>query len=152
MVTLQYEMSYRFRVRGPLASTDGSPRGARQYWEMTEGTLTGDRIQATIAMPGGDWNVVGTDRFGRPDVRVQFVTEDGAVILLHYTGLVERTSTFNRAAEAGTPTGWADQYMRMSMAFDTGSERYAWLNQHLFLARGRLTGPGEIEYEIYRVL
>ena len=30
-------MSYRFRVRGPLASTDGSPRGACRYWEMTEG-------------------------------------------------------------------------------------------------------------------
>jgi hypothetical protein len=89
MVTLQFEMSYRFRVRGPLAPTDGSPRGARQYWEMTEGTLTGDRIRATIAMPGGDWHVVGTDRFGRPDVRVQFVTEDGAVVLLHYTGLVD---------------------------------------------------------------
>jgi hypothetical protein len=28
-------------------------------------------------MPGGDWHVVGSDRFGRPDVRVQFVTEDG---------------------------------------------------------------------------
>jgi hypothetical protein len=152
MVTLQYEMSYRFRVRGPLPPTDGSPRGARQYWEMTEGTLTGDRIQATIAMPGGDWHVVGSDRFGRPDVRVQFVTEDGAVILLHYTGLVERTGTFNDAAEAGAATDWADQYMRMFMTFDTGSERYAWLNQHLFVARGRLAGPGEIEYEIYRVL
>jgi hypothetical protein len=39
----------------------------------------------------------------------------------------------------------------MFMTFDTGSERYAWLNQHLFIARGRLVGPGEIEYEIYRV-
>jgi hypothetical protein len=75
MVTLQDEMSYRFRMRGPRASTDG------------------------------DWNVVGTDRFGRPDVRVQSLTEDGAVILLLYSGLVERTNTFKSAAEAGTPTG-----------------------------------------------
>jgi hypothetical protein len=152
MVTLQYEMSYRFRVTGPLPPTEGSPQGARQYWEMTEGTLSGDRIRATIAMPGGDWHIVGSDRFGRPDVRVQFVTDDGAVILLHYTGLVERTSAFNAAAERGAPTDWADQYMRMVMTFDTGSDRYAWLTQHLFVARGRLTGPGEIEYEIYRVL
>jgi hypothetical protein len=55
--------------------------------------------------------VVGTDRFGRPDVRVQFVTEDGSVILLHYTGLVERTSTFNAAAQAGAATGWSDQWL-----------------------------------------
>jgi len=118
---------------------------------MTEGTLTGDRINATIAMPGGDWNVVGTDRFGRPDVRVQFVTDDGAVVLLHYTGLVERTDNFNKAAESGEATGWEDQYMRMFMTFDTGAERYAWLNQHLFIAEGRLAGPSEIEYAIYQI-
>jgi hypothetical protein len=119
---------------------------------MTEGTLRGDRIQATIAMSGGDWHIVGSDRFGRPDVRVQFVTEDGVPILLHYTGLVERTSVFNRAAQSGSSTGWDDQYMRMFMTFDTGAERYAWLNEHLFVARGRLAGRAEIEYEIFRVL
>ena len=152
MIELRYEMTYRFRVRGPLPATDGSPRGARQYWEMTEGTLRGERIQARIAMPGGDWHVIGSDQFGRPDVRVQFVTDDGAVVLLHYTGLVERAPAFNEAADTGGGTEWDDQYMRMFMTFDTGAERYAWLNQHLFVARGRLAGPAEIEYEIYRVL
>ena len=119
---------------------------------MTEGTLRGNRIRATIAMPGGDWHIVGSDRFGRPDVRVQFLTEDGASVLLHYTGLVERTAIFNRAAESGGSTGFDDQYMRMFMTFDTGAEQYAWLNEHLFVARGWLAGPAEIEYEISRVL
>lgn len=152
MLTLQYEMTYKFKIRGPLPPTEGSPRGARQYWEMTEGTLQGERITAAIAMPGGDWHVVGSDRFGRPDVRVQFMTDDGAPILLHYTGLVERTAAFNQAAESGGSTGFDDQYMRMFMTFDTGAKRYAWLNDHLFVARGRIAGPSEIEYEIFRVL
>ena len=144
MIALELEMRYRFTIRGPLAATEGSPVGAQQYWEMTEGTLTGKRIQAKIAMPGGDWHRVSTDRFGRPDVRAQFVTDDGVVILLKYVGLVERSTRFNAAAESGAATNWDDQYMRMFMSFDTGAERYAWLNQHLFIARGRLAGPGEI--------
>ena len=148
---LEHEMTYRLRVSGPLAATEDSPRGARQYWEMTEGTLKGARIDARIAMPGGDWFLVGTDRFGRPDVRVQFVTDDEAIILLHYTGLVERTAAFVKAAEDGAQTQWPDQYMRMAMSFDTGADRYQWLNQSLFVARGRLAGPAQIEYEIYRV-
>ena len=53
MIGLQHEMTYRLRVRGPMTPTRGSPRGERQYWEMAEGTLTGDRINARIAMPGG---------------------------------------------------------------------------------------------------
>jgi hypothetical protein len=27
---------------------------SRQYWQMTEGTLTGEGLRASIAMPGGD--------------------------------------------------------------------------------------------------
>jgi hypothetical protein len=148
MIALELEMTYRLKVTGPLAATEGSPVGAREYWEMTEGHLTGKRIRPKVAMPGGDWMVVSSDRFGRPDVRVQFATDDGATILLHYTGLVEKTDAFKKAAQAGTATDWPDQYMRMAMRFDTGAEKYRWLNESLFIAEGRLVGPKEIEYRI----
>jgi hypothetical protein len=34
---------------------------------------------------------VGLDGYTRPDVRVQFETDDGAAVLLDATGLVEQT-------------------------------------------------------------
>ena len=145
------EMTYRFSIRGPLASTAGSPRGERQYWEMTAGTLSGERINATIAMPGSDWYVTGNDSFGRADVRVPLVTDDGAVILLHYRGLIQTTPAFTAAAENDAPTRWDDQYMRFAFEFDTGAQKYAWLNQSIFIARGHLLGTNELEYEIYRL-
>ena len=95
--------------------------------------------------------VVGNDDYWRPDVRVQFVTDDGATVLLHYTGLVEKTEAFKKAAHDKTETRWEDQYMRMTMKFDTGSPKYAWLTQRLFIATGRLAGHDEIEYLIYCV-
>ena len=52
MLKLKHEMTYRFSVKGPMASTEGSSIGAREYWEMTEGTLAGERISARIATPG----------------------------------------------------------------------------------------------------
>jgi hypothetical protein len=76
--TLQHQMTYRFRMRGPMKSTKGSPRGELQYWEMSEGTLSGADLRARIAVPGGDWFQLGPDGFGRPDVRVQLETDDGA--------------------------------------------------------------------------
>jgi hypothetical protein len=103
-------------------------------------------------MPGGDWMIVSSDRFGRPDVRTQLVTDDGALILLQYSGLVERTELFRQAAEGAGGTDWRDQCMRMAMRFETGAKKYLWLNEHLFLAEGRLAGPKEVEYRIYRVL
>jgi hypothetical protein len=41
--------------------------------------------------------------------------------------------------------------MRMTMRFDTGAPAYFWLNQSLFVARGRLRGTHEIEHEVDRV-
>lgn len=151
MMTLEHEMTYRLKTRGPLGTTDGSPIGARQYWEMSEATLTGPRINAKLGMPGGDWMVYGADGFGRPNVRMQFLTDDDALILLHYTGLVERSPAFTAAASAGGETAWSDHYMRMALTFDCGAKRYTWLNQHLFVAKGRLAGPNAIEYEVYRL-
>jgi Protein of unknown function (DUF3237) len=151
VIGLERVMTYHLRTRGPLPATEGSPRGPREYWEMTEGRLTGPGLEATIAMPGGDWFERSPDGFGRPDVRVQLQTEDGETILLSYTGLVEATDAFVAAAEADDATDWDDQYMRMVMTFETGAERHRWLNESLFIARGRILGKHEIEYEIYRV-
>ena len=151
MITLHKEMTYRFTTRGPLPPTAGSPLGERQYFEMTSGTLKGGRINARIAMPGGDWMARSPDNFWRPDVRVQLITDDEAAILLHYTGLVEQTDKFKAAAEQNRETDWTDQYMRMIFAFDTGAKKYEWLNTNLFIARGRLVGAAELEYEIFRV-
>jgi hypothetical protein len=92
----------------------------------------------------------GLTGLGRPDVRVQFQTEDGATVLLHYTGLVQVTEAFNRAAETNGSTEFSDQTMRMTMTFDTGADRYAWLNRSLFVAEGRLN-EGRVEYAVYRV-
>jgi hypothetical protein len=55
------------------------------------------------------------------------------------------------AAESDQPTAWDEQYMRLSVTFDTGDARYSWLNKSLFVAAGRLLGTGRIEYAVYRV-
>jgi hypothetical protein len=150
MIALEYELTYRLRPVGPMPATEGSPYGARQYWEMADAELDGPRVNAKARYPGIDWFRPGSDGFGRPDVRVQFETDDGAVILLHYTGLVVATDAFNRAAETNGSTEFGDQIMRMAMTFETGAAGYSWLNQSLFVAEGRLR-DGSIEYRVYRV-
>jgi hypothetical protein len=151
MITLTHEMIYRLKMVGPLPTTKGAPVGEREYWEMSDGELMGDRIRAKIVKPGGDWMLIGSDGLWRPDVRAQFRTDDGAIVLLHYTGLVKPNPKFAAAAQAGHETKFEDQYLRQFMHFEAGSEKYRWLNQELFVAEGRLTGPAQIEYYIYRL-
>ena len=46
---------------------------------------------------------LGSDGYWRPDVHAQFLTDDAAVILMHYTGLVQQTERFAAAADADQP-------------------------------------------------
>jgi hypothetical protein len=151
MIGLQPELTYTVTTTQPLEPTAGSPLGSRQYWQISAATLSGDRITATLAATGVDWMAMSPDGFWRPDVRAQFVTDDGAVVLMHYTGLVQQTAAFREAAEADRASDWADQYMRLAIQFDTGADKYRWLNTSLYVAAGRLLGTGKIEYAVHRV-
>jgi len=151
MIGLEREMVYRVRPKGPLGRTDGSPHGVREFWELSDAELVGPRIHATSLGAGGDWfRVASSDGFSRPRVRMQFVTSDGAFVLLSYTGLVKATDAFIRAAETQGSTDFHEQYMRMQLSFETGAAAYNWLNESLWIAEGRLA-TGSIEYIVYRV-
>ncbi len=143
-------MIYRVSVVGPLPDVRG-PLGTRQYWELRQASLRGARIHADLAMRGGDWTRIGDDGFWRPDVRLQFRTQDDAIVLVHYAGLVEQNDAFRDAAQAGRETSFETSYMRIALQFETGAERYRWLTQHLFVAKGRLLSTYELEYEVYRI-
>jgi hypothetical protein len=153
MITLEYEMTYEETITGPLGPTTGSPLGVRLCWQIATGSLRGARINANLAMPGTDWIRLGADGIRRQDLRAQLVTDDGELILFRYDlALIRSSERFLTALAAGEPTEFEDQYMRIAPQFEVGAGRYAWLGESLFLGRGRLTGPGAIAYELYRVL
>jgi hypothetical protein len=90
---LEYEMTFRERIEGPLGPTVGLP--ARLVWQVAEASLTGPRISATLAMPGTDWLRLGSDGIRRQDQRAQFLADDGVLILLRYdTGLIRGDRRF----------------------------------------------------------
>ena len=152
MIELEHEMLYRLDVMGPVESDDKSASNPRtQFWQMSKATLQGPRINAVSAMPGIDWFTPYPDGYGRPHVRLSFRTNDDAIVLLEYRGIVQASKAFLTAVEKDTSTQWAEQYMRMALTFETASPRYQWLVQSLFLARGRLLGSKSIEYEVYRI-
>lgn len=153
MIGLEYEMTYAETIEGPFGPTSGSPLGERLCWQITTSTLQGPRIHATSSVPGTDWIRVGSDGIRRPDLRTQLITDDGELILFRYeVALIRPSERFVAAIASGDSTEFGDQYMRIAPQFEVGAGRYAWLAKSLFIGRGRLTGPGAIAYELYRVL
>ena len=125
------------------------PVGSRIVIPVIGGWIKGERLNGAVVGPGGDWAVFGGDGFARLDVRGQLRTDDGALVYVHYDGVLELNEA-TMAAFAGGNTDYGDHYFRTSPRFETGDERYRWLNSVLFVGRGRLV-PDAVEYEIYRV-
>ncbi len=147
---LEYEFSYHATLKEPLA-VGTTPYGNRMVFEVTGGSFEGKRLRGKVLTGGADWLLVGPDGWGRLDVRAQFVTDDGAAIYVSYYGLLEMNDNLQRATSEAKGTDYADQYFRTAPRFETGDPRYAWLNQTLFVAEGRVRPGPAVEYRVYRV-
>ena len=145
-----YECSIEFSLAPPVYVGAGG-FGNRAVGGIEGGTVTGSRITGKIVGPAADWLLVGDDGYARIDVRMQIATNDEAFIYLSYVGLLEMNERVMAAAlDAESETSFDDQYFRTTPRMESGDERYEWVNQTIFVARGRLTKTG-IAYEVYRV-
>ncbi len=84
-----------------------------------------------------DWMTI-SGSVGNLDVRAAFETDDGAVIFSHYTG---------RTAIDG---GSGPQLIYVAPVFETGDERYAWLNTLQAVGKG-MFDRSHLTYEWYEV-
>jgi hypothetical protein len=135
---------------GETLNVGKGPLGHRFAVDLTGGWVKGDRLNGDVVGPGGDWAVVGRDGFNRLDVRTQIRTEDGAVIYAQYPGVLEMNAAAGKAMMSDGATDFDDQYFRTLVTLESGDERYAWVNQSVFVGRGRVW-EGGVEYELYRV-
>jgi hypothetical protein len=115
-----------------------TPVGDRLIYEVESGTLEGERIRAKLTgTSAADWLVVGPDGTGTLDVRAVVETDDGAHVFLHYQGRVDLSGG------PGAP-------LYAAPLFETGDDRYRWLNKVQAIAKGTLEGT-KLTYDVYQV-
>jgi hypothetical protein len=124
--------------------------GMRANYVIREGVVTGERLNGELVAGGGDWIVVGADQIARLDVRATIRADDGELVFVTNTGRVDLRDGIAERLLAGEQLGWRDFYARSSPLFETGSERYGWLNSVVTIALNGLA-PAHVDYEIYEV-
>ncbi|MGI8927122.1 MAG: DUF3237 domain-containing protein [Tepidiformaceae bacterium] len=115
----------------------GGPQGARAVVNVVGGSFEGAELKGKVLPPGGDWATLRADGSVKLDVRAILHTEDGARILITYLGI-----------GTNTPEGLE---LRTAPMFETGDERYAWLNNVQAVGKGKVSG-GTVTYEVYRLI
>jgi hypothetical protein len=113
-----------------------TPSGTRMIIEVLDAVLEGERLTAKMkGAAAADWVTVGADGTVTLDVRATLETHDGALVFTSYRG---RT-----AIDPGSP-------IYATPLYDTGDERYAWLNRVQAVAKGSIDGQ-TLTYEIYEL-
>lgn len=114
------------------------PAGVRVVAEVDTLTVTGERLSGRQrGRASADWlTVVGT--VGTVDVRATIETDDGAVVLITYRGRMDLSGGLGAAPIYAAPT------------FETGDERYAWLNLVQAVSKGTVDGD-RVTYEVHEV-
>lgn len=113
-----------------------APQGSRVIVTVTVGHFQGPKLRGTVDNSGGDWVSLRADGTIKLDVRILLRTDDGADIFMRYEGVGVRI----------------DGQLKLVTAplFETGDERYAWLNTTQAVATGS-SANNVVTYEVFAV-
>jgi Protein of unknown function (DUF3237) len=146
---LEYLFSYSGRVDdpemiGPVAEQ------IRVNFYSKSGEISGPKMQGKIRPVGGDWFTVRKDGIGQLNVRTTFETDDGALILVFYQGVIDfGEDGYNRFLNSDLPP---EVNIRTSPRFLTTHPDYLWLNRLHCLGVGQYrVAANEAKYDVYAV-
>lgn len=132
----------------PAVAVGPGPYGNRLVFEVSGGTFEGPRLRGRLLTGGGDWLLLDSEGIGHLDVRATFETHDGALIYVQYFGRLEVTDAVMAALGGQGETRFGDQHFFSQPRFETGDERYRWLNRVIAVGQGRVL-PNRVEYQVF---
>ena len=124
---------------GEMTQVGSGPKGTRVIVDVLSVEVESDKIKATLATnDAADWLTLSADgTIGCLDVRFTLKTDDGEFIYVEYQGRGDMAEGLIAAA----PT------------FQTGSEKYGWLNGVQAIVAGNVNlESGNLVYHLYRVV
>ena len=123
---------------GDLIAVGEGAKGTRLIVDVTEVSVKGDRVNATLATgDAADWGTISQDgSLMALDVRFTLKTDDGEYIYVEHQG----RGDLSNGTIAAAPT------------FQTGSEKYNWINQVQGVIAGQVNlETGKLIYRLYEV-
>jgi hypothetical protein len=134
----------------PPEALGQTPLGGRTIFIIEGGTFQGPQLSGTVRQGGGDWFLAHPNGAGELDVRLTLETHDGALILMTYRGVFDVDSAVVAEVFAGNDVDPSRYYFRTTPRFETGDQRYAWLNKLVCVGAGWFA-PNLVGYRIFAI-
>lgn len=124
--------------------------GIRCIIPISGGIIQGPKIKGSVRPFGADWILIRSDNTFIVDVRLVIETDDSALIHMEYDGILDLSEEEMNKIMDGEfpPVAWAHTTPR----FETGHEKYLWLNKLRAAAIGKLVSEKDdlyVDYSVY---
>ena len=135
----------------PILSLGDTPFGGRRIARVMGGHFEGPKLRGGVLPGGGDWLLLRNDGVLQLDVRLTMETDDKQHIYMTYKGLRHGPKEVIDRLNKGEAVDPSLYYFRATPYFETGSEKYAWINRVCCISTGSRSASGPT-YHVFQVL
>lgn len=124
--------------------------GERRIIPIIGGRVEGARLRGEILPGGADWQIVTADGAALLEARYTLRATDGALVYVRNVGVRHGPPEVLAAIARGEQVDPAKYYFRATPTFETGDQRYAWLNRIVCVCSG-VRAREEVLLDFYEV-
>jgi hypothetical protein len=118
---------------GSVTSAGDIGTGVRRIIPITGGEVKGQDVNGQICAFGADFQIIRPNELVELEAKYAFQTDDGAVIYVENRGIRFGPVELLQKLKRGEPVDPKLIYFRTVPKFETGSEKYRWLMESLFV-------------------
>jgi len=146
----KYVFSLAILVGAPIVAGDIG-HGIRRVIPILGGEVFGDGIKGSIFPVGADFQVLRPNGFTELEAKYAFELDDGAIVYIENIGIRFGPKELLDRIAKGEIVDPTRIYFRSVPKFETGSEKYRWLMENLFIGVGT-RHPDRVELDVHQVL
>jgi len=135
-MTPSLETKYVFTITariGDVTSAGDIGHGTRRIIPIIGGEVRGEGMNGKVCPFGADFQIIRPDELIELEAKYALEMDDGAVIYVENVGIRFGPKDLLEKLKRGEPVDPTLIYFRTRPRFETGSAKYRWLMQYLFV-------------------
>lgn len=137
-IALDFIAELKVKVAEPVVLGE-TAEGLRRSVAILSGRVEGPELNATVQPGGIDHQLIRKDGLSILEARYALKTDDGADIYVVNRALRYGPPEVMKRMMSGEIVDPSEYYFRTAPSFETGDERYRWLERTLFVGEGGRT-------------
>ena len=131
---LQTKYVFTITVRiGDVTTAGEIGHGVRRIIPIIGGEVRGEKVNGEVLPFGADFQIIRPNELIELEAKYAFETDDGAIVYVENKGIRFGPVELLQKLKRGEPVDPNLIYFRTVPKFETGSEKYRWLMEHIFV-------------------